>query len=116
MNAEDVRLLVRAYDAFNSRDIDAAVALMHPDVDWPNAFEGGRVHGHLGVRKYWSRQFSQVEAHVAPERFTATGDGRVAVEVHQVVHDLDGNLLTDRRVRHVYTIRDGLLERMDVVD
>jgi hypothetical protein len=43
-------LLTRAYTAFNARDIDAVLSLMHPDVDWPNAWEGGRVVGHAGVR------------------------------------------------------------------
>jgi ketosteroid isomerase-like protein len=38
--------LRRAYEALNARDIDGALALMHPDVDWPNGWEGGRVHGH----------------------------------------------------------------------
>jgi ketosteroid isomerase-like protein len=89
---------------------------MHPDVDWPNAFEGGRVHGHAEVRAYWARQFAQIEPRVTPKRFTATDGRRVAVEVHQVVHDLDGNLLSDSRVKHVYSIRDGLVERMDVED
>lgn len=116
MNADDEHLLVRAYAAFNARDIDAAVALMHTDVDWPNAMEGGRVHGHAGVRDYWTRQFTQIESHVEPERFSETDDGRVAVYVHAVVHDLDGNLLTDRHITHTYSISDGLVQRMDVED
>jgi hypothetical protein len=50
-------LLRRAYEAFNARDLDGALAPMHPDVDWPNAIEGGRVHGHAAVRAYWAAQF-----------------------------------------------------------
>ena len=41
-------------------------------------------------------------------------DGRVAVEVAQVVRALDGALLREATVRHVYTFRDGLVARMDV--
>ena len=37
------RLLRDVYDAFNRRDIEGAVAAMHADVDWPNAWESGRV-------------------------------------------------------------------------
>ncbi len=48
-------LLRSTYLAFNARDIDAALELMHPEVDWPNAWEGGRVVGHAAVRDYWSR-------------------------------------------------------------
>ena len=37
-------LLKAAYAAFNRRDIDAALAAMHPEVEWANGMEGGTVH------------------------------------------------------------------------
>jgi hypothetical protein len=40
--------------------------------------------------------------------------GRFVVRVHQVVHDLEGKLLVDTIVHHAYTIRDSLIERMDI--
>jgi ketosteroid isomerase-like protein len=107
-------LLRRAYEGFNARDVDAVVALMHPDVDWPNAFEGGRVRGHDEVRAYWARQFAQIDPTVTPETFTERADGRIAVAIHQVVRSLDGDVLSDDAVVHVYALRDGLVERMDV--
>ena len=79
--SEHEELLRRAYEAFNARDVDAVLALMHPDVDWPNGMEGGRVLGRAAVREYWTRQFEMI----------------------------------DSRVEHVYTIRDGLVERMEIV-
>jgi ketosteroid isomerase-like protein len=116
MAAEHEPLLRNLYAAFNARDVDAVLRHMHPDVDWPNAFEGGRVHGREPVREYWSRQFAQIDPLVEPERFTATDDGHVAVQVHQVVRDLDGAIVAEGRVTHIYAIRDGLVERMDVVE
>ncbi len=110
------RFLRELYVAFNARDLDAALAGMHPDVDWPNAFEGGRVHGHAAVRAYWTRQFTLVDPRVVPEGFDVDAEGRTVVDVHQVVRDPDGNLLADTRLEHVYTLRDGLVERMDVRD
>jgi ketosteroid isomerase-like protein len=109
-------LLRDVYEAFNRRDIDAAVAAMHPDVDWPNAWEGGRVHGHEAVRAYWTRQFAQIDPRVEPLRFEVADDGRVAIAVHQVVHALDGSLLADREVTHVYALRDGLVVHMEVIE
>ena len=114
VDPETEALLRRAYDAFNARDIEAAIALMHPEVDWPNAMEGTRVHGHAGVRDYWTRQFETISSRVTPRGLTATADGRIAVDVHQVVHDTAGNLLADTEVVHVYAISDGLVARMDV--
>jgi len=107
-------LLENAYRAFNARDLEAALAGMHPDVDWPNGMEGGRVYGHGGVREYWTRQWSQIDSHVEPQGFTTDADGRVIVDVHQVVRDLNGNLLADQMVQHVYDIQDDLVRSMEI--
>jgi hypothetical protein len=37
-----------------------------------------------------------------------------AVEVQQPVRSVGGETLSDGRVRHVYTLRNGLVIRMDV--
>ena len=114
--SEEERLLRRAYAAFNARDIDGALALMHPDVDWPNGMEGGRELGHEAVRAYWTRQFGLIDSHVEPVGFEVDEEGRIVVDVHQVVRDLEGSVLSDGRVRHVYTLRDGLVSRMEIED
>lgn len=102
------------YAAFNARDIDAVVSQLSPDVDWPNAWEGGRLQGHEQVRDYWRRQWAVLDPKVQPVAFTPRSDDAVAVEVHQVVHGLDGTLLGEGRVLHVYAFRDGLIARMEV--
>jgi ketosteroid isomerase-like protein len=61
---DDEELLRYAYAAFNARNVDAALATMHPDVEWPNGMEGGTVHGHRGVREYWTRQWLLLEQRV----------------------------------------------------
>jgi ketosteroid isomerase-like protein len=109
-------LLRDLYDAFNRRDIERAVAAMRPDVDWPNAFEGGRIVGREGVRDYWTRQFAQIDPNVEPVGFSTDADGRVAVAVQQLVRTIDGEVLADRVVTHVYAFREGLVERMDVIE
>jgi hypothetical protein len=111
---EQEQLLRRTYDAFNARDVDAVLAAMHPDVDWPNGMEGGREVGHDAVREYWTRQFQLVDPRVEPTGFDEDKQGRIVVEVHQVVHDGEGELIADQRVQHVYTLRGGLIERMDI--
>ena len=109
-----VKLLQRAYAAFNARDVDRALATMRPDVVWPNGMEGGTVHGHDGVRAYWTRQWGMVDPHVEPKTFHVDSDGRIVVGVYQVVRDLSGKVLLDRMVEHVYTLKDGLIQSMDI--
>jgi ketosteroid isomerase-like protein len=107
-------LLTNIYAAFNRRDIDGVLASMRPDVDWPNGMEGGRVHGHEGVRAYWQRQWAKIDPHVEPINIEDDPAGNTVVNVHQVIRDLSGKVLKDQMVRHVYSFRDGLIERMDI--
>ncbi len=114
MSERDEQLLRRAYEAFNARDIQGACATMHPEVDWPDAMEGGRVHGHAGVREYWERQWGSFDSRVQPLCIERDPDGRVIATVHQLVRDLAGHVLSDGTVEHRYVIAGGLIERMDV--
>ena len=104
----------KLYDAFNTRDLDAALAGMHPDVNWPNMIDGGREHGHGAVKAYWEKQFETTDPRVEPERVAPIGDDQVVVDVHQIVRDKSGEVIADGKVQHVYTLRDGLIESMDV--
>jgi hypothetical protein len=112
--SDERELLLGAYRDFNARRLEAVLARMHPDVVWPNGMDGGFVYGHEGVRAYWTRQWAILDPNVDPEEITTDARGRFVVDVHQVVCDLKGKLLSDVMVRHVYTIRDGLIARMDI--
>jgi hypothetical protein len=114
MSSEREALLTTVYAAFNARDVDGALAALHPDVDWANGFEGGRVHGRAAVGEYWTRQWGQIDPRVEPLAFVPEPDGRLAVDVRQVVRDRAGALLKDEKVRHVYRIEDGLVRAMEI--
>jgi hypothetical protein len=107
-------LLTAIYAAFNRREMERALEWMRADVDWPNGMEGGRVRGRDGVRAYWNRQWDILDPHVEPVRIEDQATGETVVDVHQVVRDLNGNLLKEQMVQHVYSFRDGLIERMEI--
>jgi hypothetical protein len=107
-------LFTKAYSAFNARDINAALSTMHPDVQWPKAFEGGYVSGHDEIRKYWTRQWTEINPKVEPIGIKERPNGTLEITVHQIVKDLQGNLMFDGTVKHIYTLQDGLLRRMDI--
>ena len=110
----DRDLLSGAYDAFNARDLAAALAVMHPDVDWPNGWEGGRIPGRDGVRDYWTRQWRVIDPHVEPRRFGTDESGRLIVDVHQVIRDRAGTVRADQMVQPVYVVQDGLIRSMEI--
>ena len=98
-----IELLHTAYAAFNTRDIDAALAVMAPDV-----------HGPEEGRAYWTEQWSEIEAHVEPVAFYPEESGQILVDVHQVVRDLAGAVLADEHVGHRFSIQHGLIQAMEV--
>jgi hypothetical protein len=112
LRAED--LLKQTYAAFNARNIEAALALMSSEVAWPNGMEGGVVHGHAGVREYWTRQWSMIDPHVEPLRIREGADGGYDVEVKQIVRDPQGTVLVDKIVHHVFQLHGGLIASMEI--
>jgi hypothetical protein len=107
-------LLAQAYSAFNDRDIERALALMSENVSWPKASEGGRVVGKDQIRSYWTRQWKEFDPHVEPLEMIDHEGGVTEVKVHQLVKSLGGDVVSDSEVWHVYTIANGLIERMDL--
>ena len=104
MEISERDVLAGAYRDFNARRIDAVLERMHPNVEWANGMEGGHVYGREAVRDYWTRQWKIFDPHVEPLRIDTDSAGRMIVEVHQVVRDLDGKVLVDTIVYHAYSI------------
>jgi hypothetical protein len=107
-------LLQRAYDAFNARDVDAPLALMAEDVVWPDVSDGGFVEGRAAVRAHWQEQFEAVDPRLELLGLESLEDGRIRASVRQVVRSKDGDVVSDEELSHLYTIRDGLIERMEI--
>ena len=114
MEAQVQGLIYKAYAGFNARDIEAALTTMHTDGEWPKAFEGGYVKGHDEIKAYWTRQWAEIDPNVEPVLINKRDDESLEVAVHQIVKDLQGNVTFEGMVKHVYTLQDGLLRRMDI--
>jgi hypothetical protein len=110
----DAELIKRVYERFNARDIEGVLAMMHSDVMWANGMEGGHVHGREGVRSYWTRQWAMIDPRVEPLGFSTSTDGEIVAKVHQTVRDVEGKLLSDKMVGHIFRIEHGLIRRFDI--
>jgi hypothetical protein len=110
----DVEFLKQIYERFNARDTEAVLAGLHTDVTWANGMEGGHVHGREAVRSYWTRQWAAIDPLVEPVGFSIGTDGEIVVEVHQTVRDLQGMVLVDQMVGHIFRFENGLIKRFDI--
>ncbi|MCD9152951.1 nuclear transport factor 2 family protein [Aeromicrobium duanguangcaii] len=95
--ADHVRAL---YQSFNDRDLDAVLAAMAPDVDWPNGWEGGRLAGRDEVGAYWERQWNEIRPTTIVRDIKDRSDGTVEARVRLVVRDPAGNVLERSEVTH----------------
>jgi hypothetical protein len=107
-------LIERFYIDFNDRDVEAMLDSMHADVDWPNEWEGGHLHGHNAIRDYWRRQWAVIDPHLTPLVFSPRPGEGWAVEAQLIVQDRTGQVLDDRVVVHLYTFEDGLIRSMSI--
>jgi hypothetical protein len=107
-------LIKKAYQAFNDRDINTILQMLHPHIKWSRAWEGDYAHGHDEVKTYWQRQWQEIDPNVLPVGFVHRQDGTLEVEVDQLVKDLEGNILFNGKVKHIYTIENSLLLQMNI--
>jgi hypothetical protein len=110
----DAEMIRRLYAAFNAKDVDAVLVWMHPEVDWPDLLQNRRLIGHDAVRTYWLHQFELMDPRVDPQSLIERAGGELVVEVHQVVRNRHGEVLSNEVVQHVYTLRNGLIATMEV--
>ncbi len=114
MTTQLTDLIKKAYSAFNERDIDKALSTMQPEVQWSKAWEGGYISGHNEIKKYWTRQWIEINPYVEPIGFNERQNGSLEVAVHQKVMDLQGKSMVDGTIKHIYTFENGLIKTMDI--
>lgn len=114
MTTPFIDLIKKAYAAFNERDIDKTLSTMQPTVQWSKAWEGGYISGHDEIKKYWTRQWTELNPNVEPIGFNERQNGSLEVAVHQSVKDLQGETMFDGTVKHIYTFENGLIKTMDI--
>ena len=108
------QFLQNLYDAFNKREIETIISLMRPDVKWANGLEGGFVYGRDAVREYWTNQFKDIQPELETLKFETDEKNRNVVTVHQIIRDLQGDLLADATVQQIFTIENGLISLYEI--
>ncbi len=105
-------LLLQAYAAYNRQDLEALLALVSDDVNWP---DGGRtLHGKDEVRAYWTEQWTHTRTYDEPVTFTQRSDGRIAVHIRQVVRSRSGSVISTGRFVHLHRLDGDRIARLDI--
>ncbi len=108
------QFLQNLYEAFNKGEIETIISVMHPDVKWANGVEGGFVYGRDAVREYWTNQYKVIQVQLETLKFETDENNRNVVTVHQIVRDLQGNLLADATIEQIFTIENSLISLYEI--
>ncbi len=114
MMSSNQHFLQNLYEAFNKGEIETIISVMHPDVKWANGVEGGFVYGRDAVREYWTNQYQVIQVQLEILKFETDENNRNVVTVHQIVRDLQGNLLADATIQQIFTIENSVISLYEI--
>ncbi len=110
---EIVASLRRIYEAFNRGDFDAAIALMHPEMEYVPPGGQSSLRGAEAVRA-WMEPDAFEENQVEPLEFNIH-DNKVLVRQHARARGAGSGIELDLEIWGVWTLNDdGLATRLEV--
>jgi limonene-1,2-epoxide hydrolase len=105
--------LRRIYEAFNRGDFDAAIALMHPEMEYVPPGGQSSLRGAEAVRA-WMEPDAFEENQVEPLEFSIH-DSKVLVRQHAKARGAGSGIELDMEIWGVWTLNDdGLATRFEV--
>jgi ketosteroid isomerase-like protein len=113
MSQENVELVRRAYEAFDS-DLEALLALLDREIEWvspDHSIEPGTRHGHKGVRDAFAATAMAWERPTHTPLEFADNSDRVLVTVTFRGHGRGSGMEAERTEFHVWTVVDGAIVR-----
>ena len=106
--------MLRFADAVTHADVEAAVALCDPEVEFLSvlAVSGRAYRGHDGIRQYFDDVSSAwAEWRVEVHRVAAAANGRVAIVMTMHYRGKESGAAFSDRTGHIWTLRNGKLLR-----
>ena len=116
MRDRDLQAVRDSYDALNSGDIEATLAVLAPDAEWHESSalpDAGSYRGRDALRAFLEDFLQSWERfHQEVEEVIVEGD-RAALMIHLTARGRGSGAEVDARYAHVWTLRDGLAVRVD---
>ena len=110
--AED--LIFRYHEAVGRRDIEAVMALMHPQARFEDFLEGGEITGSTVVRAFYERLFDTLAPELDVIAITIQPDGRMRADIQVATHDRSGHVWSDTRSYALYAVVEGLIHGIEL--
>lgn len=116
MTATPLEIVKRAYAVLATHDVPAYFALLNPAVEVHQTNQlpwGGEHHGYAGVKEFVGTMQPLIDSQVDITAFIEAGDTVCAIG-HTRGTARQTQQPFDCRLVHVWTVRDGLITRLEV--
>ena len=115
MSQENVEIVRRAYEAFNRRDFDTALADVDDEVSWAPIFsvETALLEGRDAVRAAWTRQFDTLDIAIEPVEIASLDEFRVIVVARWSGRGSASGAPFATTGVQICTLREGRLVRLE---
>jgi ketosteroid isomerase-like protein len=113
MTQANIEIVGRLIDAWNRRDLEAALEAMHPQCEVRGIEAREKLRGHDGFAagfREWFEAFDEFT--IEPEDFIADGD-HVLVSMRQRARGKGSGLEVEQRFFQLFTMRDGMVFRFE---
>jgi ketosteroid isomerase-like protein len=107
-------LIVRYYEALARRDVEAVMAMTHPQAAFGDFLEGGDLTGSAAIRAFYHRLFDTLAPDFDLIAVTIQPDGRMRAEMQVATHDSSGHLWSDTCSYALYDLVDGLIHGIEL--
>jgi ketosteroid isomerase-like protein len=110
--------MLKAIEAFNDVGVEAALAYLHPEIEWvapPEWLEDRLYEGHDGIRRlsaYWTQLFDEYT--LVPQRVIEAGEGRVVILLQQQGRISGSGDQVESPIGYLVENRDGLVARVEI--
>jgi len=112
--SSETDLIVRYYEALARRDVEAVMAMTHPQAAFGDFLEGGDLTGSAAIRAFYRRLFDTLAPDFDLITVIAQPDGRMRAEMQVATHDSSGHLWSDTRSYALYDLLDGLIHSIEL--
>jgi ketosteroid isomerase-like protein len=114
MPQANIEIVRRLIDAWNQRDLQAALEDMHPECEVRGVEVRKTLRGHDGLAagfRDWFEAFEEFT--IEPEDFIEHGGDRVLVPMRQRARGKGSGLEVEQRFYQLFTLRDGMVFRFE---
>jgi ketosteroid isomerase-like protein len=115
MPQENVELVRGAYEGFNRRDFDAALAIGHDSITWRTLFsvETAVLRGKQEIRAAWERQIEALDVRIDLLELTSLDETRVLGVGTWSGRGMDSGAPVRQTAAQVFTVEGGQIRSVE---